>query len=134
MSPSKVVEIEWKGDGGKILGAGALLQFDVEPPRFISGLRFRLSVTDPGGMTPAVRLQLQSDTRPEPLHYNCRYEATTGNEAEILVDVDDRISRVILFPNNRVSSFQLSSIELLVPEDSSNESGRTRASGLGSPL
>ena len=114
--PTEVANIEWNGEGGKILGPDASLRFDLDQRRFISGLRFRFSLVDPGGMMPAVRLRLQSDTRLEPLHYNCRYESTTGGEAEILVYVDDWVSRVLLFPNNRVSSFRMSSIELLLPE------------------
>jgi hypothetical protein len=114
--PTEVVQIDWNGKGGKILGPDAYLRFDLDEPRFISGLRFRLSVVDPGGMLPAVRVRLQSDASPELRHFNCRYESTTGEEAEILIYVDDRVSRVMLFPNNRISSFRMSNIELLLPE------------------
>ncbi|MGD0041062.1 MAG: hypothetical protein ABSE84_11700, partial [Isosphaeraceae bacterium] len=114
--PTEVVGIDWNGKGGKILGPNAYLRFDLDEPQLISGLRFRFSLVDPSGMMPAVRVRLQSDTKSELQHYNCRYESTTGEEAEILVYVDDRISRVLLVPNNRVSSFRMSSIELLLPE------------------
>jgi hypothetical protein len=117
LRPTEIVGIDWTGDGGKILGRGASLRFDLDPPRFISGLRFRLSVVDPDDMMPAVRVQLRSETRRELLYYNCRYESTTGEEAEILVYVDDRISRLLIYPNNRVSSFHISSLELLLPQE-----------------
>ncbi len=113
--PAEIVEIDWNGKGGKILGPDAYLRFELDEPRFISGLRFRFSLVDPGGMLPAVRLRVQSDNSMEPMHYNCRYESTTGEEAEILVYVDARITRVMLFPNNRISSFWISNIELLLP-------------------
>jgi len=118
--PTEVVEIDWNGNGGMILGPDAYIRFDLDQPQFISGLRFRFSLVDPGGMMPALRVRLQSDTKPELRHYNCQYESTTGEEAEILVYVDDRISRVLVFPNNRVSSFRMSSIELLLPENGQN--------------
>ena len=120
--PTEVVEIDWNGNGGRILGPDAYVRFDLDRPEFISGLRFRFSLVDPGGMMPAVRVRLQSDTKPELQHYNCRYVSTTGEEAEIIIYVDDRISRVLLFPNNRVSSFRMSSIELLLPETDLNGS------------
>ena len=120
LEPTEVVAIDWNGNCGRILGPNAYLRFDLDEPRFISGLRFRFSLVDPSGMMPAVRVQLQSDTKPGLKHYNCRYEFATGEEAEILIDVDDRISRVLFFPNNRVSSFRMSNIELLLPETVSN--------------
>ncbi|HMF37542.1 MAG TPA: hypothetical protein VKF17_12925 [Isosphaeraceae bacterium] len=120
--PTVVVEIDWNGKGGRILGPDAYVRFDMDRPEFISGLRFRFSLVDPGGMMPAVRVRLQSDTKPELQHYNCRYESTTGEEAEIIIYVDDRISRVLIFPNNRVSSFRMSNIELLLPETDPNGS------------
>ncbi|HKM55441.1 MAG TPA: hypothetical protein VJY33_18700 [Isosphaeraceae bacterium] len=120
--PTEVVDIDWNGKGGRILGPDAYLRFDLDQPEFISGLRFRFSLVDPGGMMPALRVRLQSDTKPELQHYNCRYESTTGEEAEIIVYVDDRISRVLLCPNNRISSFRMSSIELLLPETVPNGS------------
>jgi len=120
--PTEVVDIDWNGKGGRILGPDAYLRFDLDQPEFISGLRFRFSLVDPGGMMPALRVRLQSDTKPELQHYNCQYESTTGEEAEIIVYVDDRISRVLLCPNNRISSFRMSSIELLLPETVPNGS------------
>jgi hypothetical protein len=115
LQPAEIVDIDWNGQEGKILGPNAYLVFDLAEPRFVSGLRFRLSVVDPGGMLPAVRVRVQSDTNSQVMHYNCRYESTTGEEAEILVYVDARISRVLLFPNNRISSFRMTNIELLLP-------------------
>ena len=111
--PTEVHEIDWEGDGGKVLGPDAYLSFDLDQPEFVSGLRFRFSLVDPGGMLPAVKVRWQSDTRRELRQYNCLYGSTTGEEAEIVVYIDDWISRVVFIPNNRVSSFRMSSIELL---------------------
>ena len=113
---AEVHEIEWQGDGGRILGSDASLSFDLDQPEFVSGLRFRFSLVDPGGMLPAMRVRWQSDTRGDLQHYNCLYELTTGAEAEIVVYIDDWISRIVIVPNNRVSSFRMSNIELLLPE------------------
>jgi hypothetical protein len=118
--PSLVHEIEWEGDGGRIVGPDAYLRFDLDKPEFVSGLRFRISLVDPSGMLPPMRVQWQSDTKPELQYLNCRYDSTTGEEAQIVVYIDDRISRVLILPNNRVSSFRISSIELLLPETGQN--------------
>ena len=114
--PTEVHEIDWEGDGGRILGPNAYLSFDMDQPVFVSGLRFRFSLVDPGGMLPVVKVRWQSDTKRELQNYNWLYESTTGEEAEIVVYIDDWISRVVIVPNNRVSSFRVSSIELLLPE------------------
>ncbi len=114
--PTEVHEIDWEGDGGRILGPNAYLSFDLDQPVFVSGLRFRFSLVDPGGMMPVVKVRWQSDTKRELQNYNWFYESTTGEEAEIVVYIDDWISRVVIVPNNRVSSFRVSSIELLLPE------------------
>jgi len=118
--PTEVHEIDWEGDGGRILGPDAYLSFDLDQPEFVSGLRFRFSLVDPGGMLPAVKVRWRSDTKRELQHYNCPYGSTTGEEAVIVVYIDDWISRVEIAPNNRVSSFRMSSIELLLPETGQN--------------
>ncbi len=113
----EVHEIDWQGDGGKILGPDAYLNFKLDQPTFVSGLRFRFSLVDPGGMPPAFKVQWQSDTEPQLRRYDCPYNSTTGEEVEIVVYIDGWISRVIILPNNRVSSFRMSSIDLLLPEN-----------------
>ena len=69
-------------------------------------------------------MRAYSETGPQSTrnsHLNAAALASwTGEEAEILVYVDDRISRVLLFPNNRVSLFRMSSIEVLLPETDPN--------------
>ena len=114
--PAGVYEIDWDGDGGRILGPDAYLAFELEKPEFVIGLRFRFSLIDPGGMLPAMRVQWNNDAPSGLRQYNCRYESTTGEEAEIVVYIDDTISHVRILPNNRVSSFRLSKIELMLPE------------------
>ena len=109
-------EIDWQGDGGKVLGPDAYLGFNLDQPEFVSGLRFRFSLVDPGGMMPALMVRWQSDTKQELQRYDSLYESTTGEEVEIVVYIDDWISRVVIVPNNRVSWFRISSIELLLPE------------------
>ena len=39
-----------------------------------------------------------------------------GEESEIVVYIDDKISQLVILPNNRPSSFHISQIELLMPE------------------
>ena len=63
--PTEVHEIDWKGDGGKVLGPDAYLSFDLDQPEFVSGLRFRLSLVDPSGMLPAVKVRWETDSRRE---------------------------------------------------------------------
>jgi len=118
--PALVHEIDWEGDGGRILGPHAYVRFDLDKPEFISGLRFRFSLVDPSGMLPAMRVGWQSDTKPGLEDYYYRYGPATGEEAEVVVYIDDRISRVLILPNNRVFSFRMSSIELLLPETGQN--------------
>ena len=113
-------EIDWQGDGGKVLGPDAYLSFDLDQPEFVSGLRFQFSFVDPHGMLPTMRVKWQSDTNRELQNYNCLYELTTGAEAEIVVYIDDWISRVVIVPNNRVSSFRISRIDLLLPKTGQN--------------
>ncbi len=101
-----------------MLGPDAYLSFDQDQPEFVSGLRFRLSLVDPSGMLPAVKVRWQSETRGEELQlYNCPYGSTTGDEVTLVVYIDDWISRVVFIPNDRVSSFRMSTIELLLPEN-----------------
>jgi hypothetical protein len=118
LDPSSAVahDIEWDGDGGKIIGPDAYLEFELNKSELVSGLRFRFSLVDPGGMMPATKVRWYNDTRPEGRQYNCRYESTTGEEVEIVVYIGDTISQVRILPNNRISSFRLSKIELLLPE------------------
>ena len=118
--PALVHEIDWDGDGGRILGPDAYLKLDLDKPEFVSGLRFRFSLVDPSGMLPATRVRWYSDTAPGIRQYNCRYGSTTGEEAEIVVYIDDKISQVLILPNNRLSSFRISHIELLLPETGQN--------------
>jgi len=118
--PTEVHNIDWEGNGGKVLGPDAYLSFDLDQPEFVSGLRFQYSFVDPGGMLPATKVKWQSDTKRELQNYNCIYELTTGAEAEIVVYIDDWISRVVIVPNNRVSSFRISRIDLLLPETGQN--------------
>ena len=60
-----VHEIDWQGDGGRILGPNAYLSFDLDQPELVSGLRFKFSLVDPGGMLPAMYVRWQSDTTRE---------------------------------------------------------------------
>ena len=108
--------IDWEGSGGRILAPDAYLEFDLRKPELVSGLRFRFSLVDPDGMLPATRVRWESNTPEGSRQYNCRYESTTGEEVEIVVYIDDTISQLRILPNNRVSSFRLSKIELLLPE------------------
>jgi hypothetical protein len=121
-APNVVHEIDWQGDGGRILGPDAYLRYDLDKPEFTSGLRFRISLVDPSGMLPAMRVRWQSDTKPGLQQYICRYGSTTGEEVEIVVYIDDRISRLLFLPNNRDSSFRISKVELLLPESGSGSS------------
>jgi hypothetical protein len=114
-APGVVREIEWNGDGGRVLGPNAYLQFNLNKPEFISGLRFRFSLVDPSGMMPTMKVGWYNNTKAEPQQYNCHYESTTGAETEIIVYVDDTISNVLILPNNRPSMFRMSKIELLLP-------------------
>ena len=120
VDPALVHEIDWHGEGGKILGSDAYLKFDLAKPEFVSGLRFRFSLLDPDGMLPATRVQWYSDTAPSFQQYRCRYWSATGEEAEIVVYLDDKISQLRIVPNNRRSSFRISQIELLLPERGQN--------------
>ena len=83
-------------------------------------MRFRFSFVDPGGMLPAFKIQWQSDTEPQLQRYSCPYNSTTGEEVEVVVYIDDWISRVVIVPNNRVSSFWMSRIDLLLPKTGQN--------------
>jgi hypothetical protein len=118
--PALVHEIDWDGDGGRILGPDAYLKLDLDKPEFVSGLRFRFSLVDPSGMLPATRVRWYSDTAPGIQQHNCRYGSTTGEAAEIVVYIDDTISQLRILPNNRLSSFRISQIELLLPEKGQN--------------
>jgi hypothetical protein len=113
--PALIHEIAWEGDGGKVLGPSAYLQFNLAKPEFISGLRFRLSVADPDGTVPTVKVRWHSETKTALQQYNCHYESTNGQETEIVVYIDDTISNVLILPNNRPSRFRMSTIELLLP-------------------
>ena len=119
--PNSVHEIDWDGNGGRILGPGAYLKLDLDKPEFVSGLRFRFSLVDPSDMLPATRVRWYSETAAGIQQHSYRYGFTTGEEAEIVVYIDDKISQLLILPNNRLSSFRISHIELLLPEP-----GRTR--------
>ena len=94
-SPPRSLEIDWNGNGGRILGPDAYLRFDLDEPRFISGLRFRFSLIDPGGMLPACESPIAERHQAASLCTTiAATSSTTGEEAEILIYVDDRISRV----------------------------------------
>ncbi len=112
----EVNEVDRGAEGGTVLGPGARLGFDLDQPQFVSGLRIRFSLVEPGGMMPVVRIQWYSETKREFFHYTRVYESTMGAKAEIVVYVDDWISRVEIAPNNRIS-FRVLSTELLLPED-----------------
>ena len=116
--PALIHGITWDGDGGKVVGPDAYLQFNLAKPEFISGLRFRLSLADPGGMVPTVKVRWYSETKAELQQYNCHYESIKGQETEIIVYIDDTISKVLILPNNRPSTFRMSRIELLLPPGS----------------
>jgi hypothetical protein len=108
-------QIEWDGERGRVLGPDAYLQFNLDKPEFISGLRFRFSLADPSGMMPTMKVRWYNFTKGELQQYNCHYESMTGEEAEIVVYVDDMISNLLILPNNRASTFRMSRIELLLP-------------------
>jgi hypothetical protein len=113
--PTAVHEIDWGGDSGTVVGPGAYLEFDLDKPEFISGLRFRFSLIDHSGMPPTMKIRWYSETKPGLEQYICRYGSATGEEAEIVVYIDDMISKVLILPNNRASSFRMSKIEVLLP-------------------
>ena len=104
-----------------MLGPDAYLSFDLDQPEFVSGLRFRFSLVDPSGMLPAVKVRWQTDSRRELGLYTCPYGSTTGDEVVLVVYIDDWISRVVFIPNDRVSSFRMSIIELLPEEFRQNK-------------
>jgi hypothetical protein len=118
--PALVHEIDWEGDSGRILGPDAYLRFDLEKPEFVVGLRFRFSLVDPSGMLPVMRVRWYGDAMPGLRQYDCHYGSTTGEEAEIVIYIDDKISQVLILPNNRLSAFRISKIELLLPETRQN--------------
>ena len=113
--PALVHEIDWDGNGGRILGPDAYLRFDLDKPEFVS----RLAVSFLAGRSRrhAARHESSMVQRHQRRlqQYNCRYESATGEEAEIIVYIDDTISKVLIFPNNRPSTFRMSKIELLLP-------------------
>jgi hypothetical protein len=113
---ASVKEIEWNGDTGVVVGPDAHLQFDLPKPEFVSGLRFRFSLVDPSNIYPTMRVGWYNNTKTDLQQYNCGYRSATGQEAEVVVYIDDTISRVLIFPNNRPSTFRISKIELLLPE------------------
>ena len=113
---ASVREIDWDGAGGRILGPAASLKLDLEKPEFASGLRFRFSLVDPNDMLPAMRVRWYSETEAAIQQHSCRYGFTMGEESEIVVYIDDKISQLVILPNNRPSSFRISQIELLMPE------------------
>ncbi len=113
--PTSIHEIAWDGDGGKVLGPDAYLKFELLKPQYISGLRFRFSLVDPGGIMPTMKVRWYNKTRAELQQYNCHYESTTGQETEIIVYIDDTISQILILPNNRASTFRISKIQLLLP-------------------
>jgi len=123
--PEGIHEIDWDGDGGRILGPDAYLKFELEKPELVTGVRFRFSLVDPDGMLPAMRVQWYIDAPPGGRQYNCRYESATGEEVEIVVYIDETISQLRILPNNRVSSFRLSKIELLLPATPGENNGAT---------
>ena len=98
-----------------MLGPDAYLQFDLAKPEFISGLRFRLSFADPEGKVPSVKVRWYSETKAQLQQYNCHYESTKGQETECIVYIDDIVSKVLILPNNRPSTFRMSRIDLLLP-------------------
>jgi hypothetical protein len=116
VDPKSVHEIDWDGNGGRILGPAAFLKLDLDKPAFASGLRFRFSLIDPSDMLPATRVRWYSETAAGIQQHSCRYAFTTGEESEIVVYIDDTISQLLILPNNRPSSFRISHIELLLPE------------------
>jgi hypothetical protein len=113
--PALIHEIAWDGDGGRVLGPDAYLQFNLLKPEFVGGLRFRFSFADPSGAVPTLKVRWYSETKAEWQQYNCRYEHTKGQETEIIVFIDDTISKVLILPNNRPATFRMSRIELLLP-------------------
>ncbi len=114
--PTEIHQIDWKGDGGRILGPGAYLKFALDTPRFVSGVSFRFSLVDPSGMMPAMKVRWYSETKAGIEQSNCQYASATGEEASFLVYIDDRISQLLILPNNRESSFRIAEVELLLPE------------------
>jgi hypothetical protein len=113
--PAFAHQIEWDGHDGKVLGPDAYLQFDLVKPELISGLRFRFSLIDPSGMMPTMKVRWYNETKAEFQQYTCHYESTTGQETEVIVYIDSTISKVLILPNNRASTFRMSRIELLLP-------------------
>ena len=114
--PSCVSNIERDTPRGRVLGPDAYLRYDLKQPELVRGLRFRFSLVDPSGMSPAMAVRWTSPNEPGFRHHNCNYESATGAAAEIVVLIDDRISQVWILPNNRESTFQISDIELLLPD------------------
>jgi hypothetical protein len=125
VKPELAHEIKWDGTTGNILGPDADLPLDLGGPEFVAGLRFRFSLIDPSGMQPAVKVRWYSETMPGLQQSNCHYESTAGDEVEIIVYIDDHISQLQIFPNNRVSTFRISQIELLLPETRGNSASAT---------
>ena len=73
--PALIHEIAWDGDGGKVLGPDAYLQFNLAKPEFISGLRFRLSLVDPVAYAQHVKVRWYSESKAKLQQYNCHYES-----------------------------------------------------------
>ena len=70
-------------------------------PEFVSGLRFRFSLIDPGGVMPNMKVRWYSESKAKLQQYNCHYGSQTGEETEVIVYIDDMISNIMIFPNNR---------------------------------
>jgi hypothetical protein len=113
--PTEVHDIDWDHGVGRIRGPEPSLSFALKEPEFVTGLRFRFSQADPEGMRCTMRVGWQRDGKTDLQYYRAVSEMFSGGEAEIVVYIDDRISRVVIVPSSRVTSFRLSKIELLLP-------------------
>jgi hypothetical protein len=113
--PVEVRDIDWDRGEGRIRGPEPLLAFGCEEPVFVTGLRFRFSQTDPEGVICTMRVGWQREGRPDIQYYRAIAEMYTGGESEVVVYIEDRISKVVIIPSSRITSFRLSGIELLVP-------------------
>jgi hypothetical protein len=114
--PTEIHGIDWDGSGGHISGPDPYLGFTMERPRYVSGLRFRFSQDGPNGMFYIMRVGWQKETMGPLQYYTAITEMMTGPEAEIVVYIDDKISKFVIAPHRSATSFRLSNIELLVLE------------------
>lgn len=108
-------QVDWDGDTGTVLGPDAYLQFDLNKPQFITGLKFRFSLLEPAEIVSALKVQWYSQSKAQLQQYIAPYSPSAGNEAKVLVYIDDTISKLLILPNNCPSTFRMSKIELLRP-------------------